>query len=687
MEEHVYAASAQGNTVFAEDSGRAWLSRLCGMVCGDDGLDVGPARTQGPAVLSTSLGRFEAGDLALVEAGFGPDGASLTWDAANGALRLHCRWSFDVPTGVWSRTDTLTNYSSAPVTIYRCQARVTFAPARYEAYAQDSRWSNENQGAWLSLHTGDLLLGSEWGRSTQGGTPYVGLRELGADHGVALHILPGGNWSIHLRSHAVQNGLPYLVVELGLADEDLRRVLQPGETLTLPEILIQELPDGLPHLAAERLHRYALGALFGDAKPQAPVVYNTWFYEFEVLDVPRLRRQLAAAAALGCEVFVIDAGWYGPGGSAWYLQTGDWREKTGAAFFGRMAEFADEVRAAGLGFGLWMEPERFGPTAPICQEHPEWFVPAENGFARIDLAAPAAYAYLKSEIARLVETYRLAWMKVDFNFSLGYDASGQELAAYYAAWYHLMDEIRAAYPGTFFEGCSSGGMRSDLHTLAHFDGHFLTDTVNPVDVLRITEGALLRLPPGRMTKWCVLRSIGQTIPRYTLSVADSPVQIATPGGGLWEPAETVDVDFAAQVCLLGMFGLSGDIAGLPPEAAAAVQRHIAFYKQWRRFIVGSTAHPLTPPRPITDRTGWTALQLQHPQLPGSLVFVYRLADARRRRPFVLHGLDPDVTYVVRRVGDQAGLELRCQGHQLMGDGLLAEAPAYNTAAIYEVMPA
>ncbi len=219
--------------------------------------------------------------------------------------------------------------------------------------------------------------------------------------------------------------LPFAVVELGLADENLRRALAPGETLALPEILFQPLPDGEPHLAAPALHRYLLEHHFRRRQTRgAGRVYNTWFDQFEILDVPRLRAQLAAAKEVGCEVFVIDAGWYGAGGPNWWAQAGDWREKTEAAFHGEMRDFADEVRAAGLGFGLWMEPERFGPEAPIRAEHPEWFVPV-GGAARMDLNQPEAYAWLRGEIGRLVETYELAWMKIDFNFGLDADASGR----------------------------------------------------------------------------------------------------------------------------------------------------------------------------------------------------------------------------------------------------------------------
>ena len=66
---------------------------------------------------------------------------------------------------------------------------------------------------------------------------------------------------------------------------------------------------------------------------------------------------------------------------------------------------------------------------PIRQEHPEWFFPRKATFARIDLTRPDACEYLKREISRLVDTYQLAWMKIDFNFELGRDGSGPNCRA------------------------------------------------------------------------------------------------------------------------------------------------------------------------------------------------------------------------------------------------------------------
>jgi alpha-galactosidase len=184
-------------------------------------------------------------------------------------------------------------------------------------------------------------------------------------------------------------------------------------------------------------------------------------------------------------VFTVDAGWYGTGTGLWQQQVGDWNEKLYGAFYGRMSEFANQVRAAGLGFGLWIEPERYHPATPVVKEHPNWFLPGNGTHIYPDLANRQVYEYVLNNLLRIVEFYNLVWMKIDFNLELGTPADG--LHGYYLFWYSLLDELRARCPHAFIEGCASGGMRLDLHTLAHFDGHFLSDTVNPVDVLRITQ--------------------------------------------------------------------------------------------------------------------------------------------------------------------------------------------------------
>ena len=690
MRQIEYVGPAHDATLFVEDGDHIWLRRLCGLTCGNDGEDTGPAMTQGMAILVTSLGRFEGSKFSVLESAFDAQTARIVWSAAQGALRWESTWLLCPQTGVVSRKDRLINTGNDVVTVFRLQARFAFPPGRHEVYAQNSQWCNENQGAWIGLHAGSLRFGCVQGRTTQGGSPYLCLREVGADRGLAFHVLPCGNWSIEVAARAVMDNHPFAIVTLGLASDDLHLKLLPGASVQCPEILIQSLPDGQPQKAAPRLHQWLHERLFALQRPELPVVYNTWFDQYEVLDVPRLRQQLQTAKEIGCEVFVVDAGWYGPQTGDWLNQAGDWREKTDSAFCGAMAAFADEVRAAGLGFGLWMEPERFGPDVPIRQEHPDWFHPGQPPFARIDLENPAAYDYLRHEISRLVTTYHLAWMKVDFNFELGIDVSGAELLGYYEAWHRLLDEIRSKHPATIFEGCASGGMRLDLASLKHFDGHFLTDTVNPIDVVRIWQGALLRLPPGQLTLWAVTRSVGQTIPRYAKSLADSSVSIVTPCGAFWEPSsETAEVDFVAATALPGVFGLGGDLAGLPKEVRSRLREHVAFWKQWRRAIRHSVAHLLTPLASKKDRGGWVAVQLNDHESGTAFLFVYRLndgsaapSDTSSAKRFYLRELDPEATYDVIQHTPPGEPSQSVGGAELVSEGIEVALPSRRQAAAF-----
>lgn len=681
---HVFGPVGE-RTVFSQEESSIRLSRLCGITCADDVSEFVPV-FPAPAEISTSRGQCQGESFCVVESSFANNSARVVWSIAGIDLQLESVWSFCPETGIASRKDKLTNVGNQEVCITRCHQLFTFPPGEWEVYAQRSRWSNENQGRWLPLHAGSLRFGCLPGRTTEGGTPYCCLRRYGTSEALAFHVLPQGNWTIDVRARAVQNESPYALLSLGMADDDLRLALSPGKSWELPEILVQPLPAGEPHLAAPALHGYVNKRFFSSTRLEMPVVYNTWFDQFEVLELPRLRGQLQAAKEVGCEVFVVDAGWYGPAADDWWSQAGDWRERTTTAFQGNMKQFADEVRAAGLGFGLWMEPERFGRDVPIVKKNPKWFLPGDGGFFRIDLQNPDAYAYLRGEISRLVETYELAWMKVDFNFRLGPDPSGAELSGYYEAWYRLLDEIRQKYPQTVFEECSSGGMRLDLKVIQHSDGHFFSDTVNPLDVIRIWQGALLRLPPGRLIKWNVLRPIGKTIPTYTKSLADSPPAIVAPYAAIWEPSQTVDVDFAAAVTLAGTFALGGDLAGLPPQARGRLAEHVEFFKQRRVFIRGSEAHLLTPPQAKENRQGWAAVQLTNRASDDSLLFVYRLDDGAASSLFTLRGLDEKKEYLVRP-HIPAGIEPHtCPGGDLLHEGIQVELPARYRAALYVLTP-
>jgi len=298
MTTHRYEAASGAVTIWQQEGDTVWPSLLLGMPCapGDEPL---PPQAQGILTLRTDRA---AGPLSLrlESAAFGPCRVELTWCGAHEPLVITSRWTFAAPNGIWHRRDRVQNTGEEPLILRSCLARTALAPGVYDVYTQGSWWSAENQGVRRPLHHGRAMVGSEGGRTTQGGTPFLALCDPINGRGIALHVLPQGNWTARVTQVTYGSDATSLaVLEAGLAIDDLHLELAPGEVLDLPEILLQALPEGEPHLGAASLQAYVLDQVLPAAK-DPPVVYNTWFDAFDDLDVARLRRQLAVAREVGC---------------------------------------------------------------------------------------------------------------------------------------------------------------------------------------------------------------------------------------------------------------------------------------------------------------------------------------------------------------------------------------------------
>ena len=678
MENFIYQCKNESSTIFSYgiETG-IQLLQLFGMPCENNSRS---KWVQGLVSLDTDKESllFEKPEECSIEKRL--DGITATYTKAG--IMLKSVWTFCEKTGVWSRKDILQNISSENITVSRCLARFSFEPGCYELYSQSSRWCHESCGKWQKLTHGGIVLACEGGRTTQGSTPYMCIKGNGQGNGVVFHIIPNGNWVIKAFSRTASgDSMPFAVIDLGLSDEHLRLCLKPGNRIELPEILVQELFDGQPQRAASRLHEYMLFRGNNRQPSRIPVVYNTWFDAFDDLKVDRLERQLTAAKAAGCEVFTVDAGWYGQLEGDWFLQNGDWREKTDSAFYGRMKEFSNQVRMAGLGFGLWMEPERFSPEVPAVKQHPDWFIDASNGYYYPDLSNMNACDYIRTEICRLIETYKLQWIKLDFNFDLGIDPYKAEFMWYYTAWYRIIDDIRQNHPELFVEGCSSGGMRLELSSMSHFDAHFLSDTTYPPDILNIFEGSILRLMPGHLSKWAVMRQAGKVVPVYGKQLEDSPETILTPCGPTWEVSQSAHLDFILFSAMPGVMGISGDIAGLSDSAKVRIRELVDFYKKHRIQLYRSTAEILTQRQESDGNCCWQIVQMMPCEKDEAILFAYRLNDSREKYTINPLNLEDSQLYRIE-YWDGKNIAEVIDGKALMDQGIMIEiSERYNATAV------
>jgi len=510
--------------------------------------------------------------------------------------------------GAIEREDAVIHNGTSPVTIFGYSA-VTAISGQFDLYTQSNEWTRENQGQWRELTYGTFEISAHGARTCQGATPYMALKNTETGKGIGVHSLVSGDWQIRAEV-ASPTASPILLISTGPDESGLAYQILPGESAVFSRAVFLNLADGMPESGAAAFQRYLLADAAHKNPKTIPIEFNTWFYNFEQLDEDELLRQLDAAAELGCEAFTVDAGWYGQLEGAWHVQVGDWREKADGAFHGKMSEFADKVRNKGLIFGIWIEPERLAKNVPFALEHPEWFLPDGNGFLSPDLDREEAAQYTFDTIREIIERYNAGWVKIDFNHALGRDVHGIAHMGYLRQMWRMMDDVRAKYPNLILEGCSSGGMRFEAEAQKHFDVCFMSDTVNPWDVLRIGEGAALRILTGRVLRWCCLQPGGK-IPHYGFTEPFTP--LLTPKKAIWDEVENVDPDFLLKVCLRGHLSFSGEMAGLDERTKEQIKKAIAFTKKHRRLIQRGIFHPLTPIRDMEDRSGWSASYIERTQ--------------------------------------------------------------------------
>ncbi|MBE6373312.1 MAG: alpha-galactosidase [Lentisphaerae bacterium] len=656
------------------------LASLCGMTCGHNGRE-DDFSCSGLAILGIGNQRLEGCKLQYEITRNSDREFRFAASDEAGTVRWESTWIFEPEFGIVSCRHTLTNTSKKAQTVRRALPRWVFSPGDYEVFWQMNRWSAENQLQSQKLRGSDILLHGRAARSSIGSTPFCVLQDVENRAAAAFHVLPHGNWTIQVHSDILSNEFPTPVVEAGLADTDLFLNLKPGKSIELPEVLIQAVPQGDLLRSGADLQKYMIRKRLPAAKlHQPPVIYNGWLYRFSSFTHEQMLRQLQAAREIGCEVFIVDAGWFGADNS--WGKVGDWREKEGEPFHGNMRAFADEVRAAGLTFGFWIEPERWAEKIPIRDEHPEWF---PKNTTRIDLTQPAAAEHFYRVIADNVRKFGAGYIKVDYNASVGYDESGTELYDYCTVLNEQFKRIRADFPDLIIENCGSGALRCDLASAMIFDHAFVSDNANPYETLRIRQGMFMRFMPGRVLNWIVMRPAPER--RTPVFKCD---QVLACAAATWDEAALFDLKYAMLSGLLGIPGFSGELADFDPEIRRKIAAYVRFYKDNRKFFADSHVFLLTPPdSTVTDYENYLAFQLQADDSSDSLLFVFTNGHSRRAvRNFRLLDLDPEAEYRVTPLFEADAAETVQKGAVLMDYGVKTSLPenqhVRHLAGLYKI---
>ena len=519
-------------------------------------------------------------------------------------------------------------------------------------------WGDETQVQVRRPGNEPLVLESRAGKTGFGNQPYVA---LGAKHATYVcQLLWSGNWSLRVQPHAAGAALSG-----GFNNWAFRHCLNPGDRLVLPTVLFGRFAGDLDH-ATQRLHDWRRRHR-PDPDHPIPVQFNSWYPHQGEPNFGEMLSLIPQAQRLGCEVFVLDSGWFATDTAdpkvAWEQRTGDW-DVSLSRFPPGLGELSRRCAEHGLMFGLWFEPEVIGPLSAIRHEHPEWLhhidgkPPAADARAILNPGIPAARRHVLDRISRVLAAARVAWMKWDFNADLG--AGGwapglpasltqqDPLVAHYTGLYHLMEEIRTAFPTMILEMCASGGGRLDAEILSRAHVNWISDQPGPVRKLAIHLGSQLAHPAVVCNDWLVEWPPGG-IPGYDNRHPETDLR-----GNL---------AFRLRVAMLGSLGVSAPLERWSATDIAEVASHIALYRSVLRPIIQDGDQYLLLGAGGSGETGWRVVWYVAKDGMRGVLFAFRLAGGDTERTFALPGLRPAQRYRMRR--------FPAPGEEVLGSALAA----------------
>ncbi len=397
--------------------------------------------------------------------------------------------------GVSLRRDALVNRGSASLRVACMTERFVLDGGEYEVYTQYNAWQNESIGRWQPLVT-EVEARTESFRTSWAAAPFLALWNKQTNRGVAFHLIPNCSWRMSARRVPLEGENHQIVVEVGPDYCGLDLNVDVGAVVEFPEVVYYEFRDRTD-MDCWKLHRYCHKRW---PRQSMPVIYNSWMYRFDQVNYDVIQPQIAKAAEIGAEYFVIDAGWFGHD-TNWSAAVGDWAENPKAAFCGRLIDVAEEVRRHGMKFGLWFEPERAAKDADAPREHPSYYLYSDNGYYFLDFANADAREYMLETIAKQIETYGVEFVKFDFNADMVFDARRTAFMEYFKGYHEFLRCLKERFPRLYLENCASGGERTNLSSLGDFGSFWPSDCQSPYVGLRIIKDSLKRMPPQAFERW------------------------------------------------------------------------------------------------------------------------------------------------------------------------------------------
>ncbi|MBQ2714020.1 MAG: alpha-galactosidase [Clostridia bacterium] len=427
-----------------------------------------------------------------------------------------------------------------------------------------------------------------------------------------------GSWYIELQ--ACSGWLcPFLCVTVGGADEreGFRKCLKPGESYTTQNAIYGVVKGDFNDAIVELLKYKRMTSL--KDFDTVPVCYNDFMNaNWAVPSVDRILPLVDVAAEVGCEYFVIDAGW---------SENGEW-VPYGSEVFGELGfeGVIDYIKNKGLIPGVWFEfettnykiAEKLGIEDYLLTRHGKL---VSDHRPKVNMRSKKVREYLKERVKHVYDL-GIRFIKNDHNNSekMGSTYYGEcpseGVLQNVLATAEFIDDLQASFPGLVIENCCAGSGRATHGMLKHCYLQSYSDQENYKLAPSIMIGQSACIAPEKIGVWSspypltcdMLPNVPQkekVLPKSEIDKMKNGEQTA----------------FNMVTSMMGLVYLAGKICHADKLNLELIKDGIKTYKGYRKDLQKLEPVFVLPMKHVTDKT-YNAYGLKNPDNGDTILAVW-----------------------------------------------------------------
>lgn len=556
----------------------------------------------------------------------------------------------------WSE---ISHNEKSPVTLWRYSSTMLYFNAtKYYLTSYHSDWAKEGQPETVQLTAGKKIIDTKLGtRAAMHTEPFfeLGLNEPAKENEGNV-VLGTIGWTGNFRFTFEVDNVGGLRVISAINPYASDYKLRAGETFTTPEFIFTTSSTGTSQ-ASRNLHDWARRYQVNMGMDDRMTLLNNWENTGFDFNQKSLAELMKDAKDLGVDMFLLDDGWFAnkyPRKDD-HAGLGDW-DVTHSKLPDGIPGLVRDAKAAGVKFGIWVEPEMVNPKSELFEKHPDWVIQQPNRdtyYYRnqlvLDISNPKVQDYVFGVVDRIMtENPEVAYFKWDCNSPITNIYSpyhkgnqGNFYIDHVRGIYKVMSRIKAKYPKLPMMLCSGGGGRMDYEALKYFTEFWCSDDTDPYERLYI--------------QW----SLSKFFPAKTM------------GSHVTNWNKNTSLKFRTDVCSSCKLGFDIDLKPLKgTDDYKFVQEAVANWTRLKPVILDGDQYRLVSPY----ESAHSALNYVSKDKAHAVLFAYNL-HPRYKEPLTrvcLQGLDPNRQYTVTEINLMPNTQsaFGYNGQQFSGDYLM-----------------